>query len=87
MKRLVLLAALSVCLPGCLAAAAGGFAYVIGKDSEADAETKKARLEYMDKARQRGLSDEEILREIKLTDPEWYEEIVDEGGGLPEDRK
>ncbi|MDH3590252.1 MAG: hypothetical protein OER88_00120 [Planctomycetota bacterium] len=87
MRRLVLLALLAVATPGCLAAAlVGGTAYVIGKNTESEGEERTARMDYLARARERGLTDEQILQEIKVTDPAWYEELVDSGSGLPQDR-
>lgn len=83
MRTIALLLALSATLPGCLAAAVGGVAYVWGKDKEADAEKQKARMDYLTRRRAAGATDEEILAEIKATDPEWYKEIQKAGGELP----
>ena len=79
MRTLVLILALSL-TPGCLAAAVGGIAYVVGKGKEADASTKAARLDYVQKRRAAGATDAEILSEIEKTDPDWWKEIQAHGG-------
>ena len=81
MRIIVILLALAFC-PGCLAAAAGGIAYVIGKGKEADAAKTQARLDYVQRRRAAGADDATILREIKATDPEWYAEIAEGKSGL-----
>ena len=78
MRRAALLLALLVPVPGCLAAAAGGIAYVVGKGKEADASKRQSRLDYVRQRRAAGATDEEILAEIRKFDPEWAKEI-DEG--------
>lgn len=69
-------------MPGCLAAAAGGLFYAKGKGKEAAAQREQARLDYVQKRRAAGATDDQILSEIKATDPDWYEEIEESGGGL-----
>ena len=77
--RAILLAFLLAC-PGCLAAAVVGGAMVISSDTEADAKQKKARLEFIEKRRSDGATTAQIIEEIRLLDPEWFEEIEEEGG-------
>lgn len=81
MRKIALLLVLAF-TPGCLAAAVAGGAYIIGKGKEADATKAQARLDYVQRRRAAGATDEQILAEIKATDPEWYEEIQEHGGGL-----
>jgi hypothetical protein len=80
--RAILLLLLLATAPGCLAAAAGGIAYVIGKGKEADAEKDKARLDYVRQRRTAGATDDQILAEIARFDPEWAEEIREGKSGL-----
>lgn len=68
--------------PGCLAAAVGGGAYLLGKSAEKKAEIQKARLDYLQRRRAAGATDEQILAEIRATDPEWAKEIEKAGGKL-----
>ena len=78
MKRLILLLAVLLVTPGCLAALAAGAMYAQGQKNLARGERDAARLEYISEQKAKGKTDAQILASIKTLDPTWYEEIMRE---------
>ena len=86
MKRLILLVAILLVTPGCLAALVGGAMYAQGQANAAKGPRDAARLEYIQAEMAKGKTDAQILETIRTLDPAWYAEIQKADGKLPKEK-
>jgi len=76
MRRLILIVAVLLVTPGCLAALAAGAMYAQGQRNAAKGPRDAARLQYMQAEKAKDKTDAQILESIRTLDPKWYEEIT-----------